>query len=110
MDISVVSKNEIWVGLWGNGIRIVNKENELSEFKKQVISKLKNCHTSVFQLTSSNELWIGTRGEGLFKVNLNEETIDEYLPSKEGGLTSNAILSLFEDSKKNIWIGTRGGG
>jgi signal transduction histidine kinase/ligand-binding sensor domain-containing protein/AraC-like DNA-binding protein len=109
-DIAVINGNEIIIGIWGKGIRILNSENELSKFKKRIITKLAKAHISNILLTQDNELWIGTRGEGLFKVNLNNETFEEYLPSVEDGLTSNAILCVFEDSKKNVWIGTRGGG
>jgi signal transduction histidine kinase/DNA-binding response OmpR family regulator/ligand-binding sensor domain-containing protein len=110
IDIEVVSKNEIWVGLWNGGVRIINSKNQLSQFKKEVITKLSGNHTSALLFTKKNELWVGTRGEGLFKIDFNNEIIEEYLPSIENGLTSNAILSLHEDRKGNIWIGTRGGG
>ncbi|GEC72769.1 Signal transduction histidine kinase [Flavobacterium flevense] len=109
-DIAVINSNEICIGIWGKGIKIINKKNEISEFKKQAISKLKNTHISVLLLTSDNKLWVGTRGEGLFELDFNKETIKEFLASEREGLTSNGILSIFEDSKKNIWIGTRGGG
>lgn len=109
-DIAVISKNEIWVGLWNDGIEIINSENQISQFKKDVKAKFSNNHTSVLLFTKNNELWVGTRGEGLFKIDFNNEDIKEYLPSIENGLTSNAILSLHEDQQENIWIGTRGGG
>jgi signal transduction histidine kinase/ligand-binding sensor domain-containing protein/DNA-binding response OmpR family regulator len=110
MDVAVVSKNEIWVGLWNGGVEIINSENQLTKFKKEVKAKLSNNHTSSLLYTKNNILWVGTRGEGLFKIDFNNESIEEYSPSIENGLTSNAILSIHEDSKKNIWIGTRGGG
>ncbi|SDS58458.1 Signal transduction histidine kinase [Polaribacter sp. KT25b] len=109
-DITVINKNEIWVGLWNGGVDIINTKNEISKFKKDIIQKLSKSHTSVFLLTEDQKLWIGTRGEGLFKVDLNNETIEDFIPSKENGLTSNAILSLHEDNNKNVWIGTRSGG
>jgi signal transduction histidine kinase/ligand-binding sensor domain-containing protein/AraC-like DNA-binding protein len=109
-DLAVINKNEIWVSTWDGGINIINTKNKLSKFKKDLVSQLENNHTFVLLLSNDFNLWIGTRGEGLFKVDINNETIEEYLPSKESGLSSNAILSLYEDSQKNIWIGTRGGG
>ncbi|MCG9792295.1 hybrid sensor histidine kinase/response regulator transcription factor [Flavobacterium algicola] len=108
-DIIPINKNEIWTGLWDGGIDIINTAMPISKFKSRIIRKMSNTHTSVFLLTSDNQLWIGTRGEGLFKIDFNNETFSEYLPTKDG-LSSNAILSLKEDSKKNIWVGTRGGG
>jgi len=109
-SIAVINKNETWVGLWNNGVDIINTESEISKFKEKVKTKLSKNHTSVFLLTKDHNLWIGTRGEGLFKIDLNNETIQEFLPSKENGLTSDAILSLHEDNNNNIWIGTRSGG
>lgn len=109
-DIAVINKNEIWLAVWNKGVDIINTESEISKFKREVMARLSKSHTSVFLLTKDHHLWIGTRGEGLFKVDLNNETIQEFIPSKENGLTSNAILSLHEDKNNNIWIGTRSGG
>lgn len=109
-DILAINKNEIWVALWGKGLDIINDEAPLSNFKKEVIKELNGNYTSVLLLTSDNELWIGTRGAGIYIADLNNETIKHYLPTIENGLTSNAILSLYEDSRNNIWVGTRGGG
>ena len=109
-DIAVINKNEVCIGVWGKGIDIINTENKISQFKSDIIKKLEGSHTSVLMLSSSNTLWIGTRGEGLFKVNFSDENCEQFLPIKDGGLTSNAILSIYEDSNKNIWIGTRGSG
>lgn len=109
-DIIPISKNEIWVALWDQGLDIINSENSLSKFKQQILEKLKNNHTSTILLTTKNKLWIGTRGEGLYIIDLIKESYKHYLPTLENGLTSNAILSLYEDKNGNIWIGTRGGG
>ncbi|BAX78830.1 hybrid sensor histidine kinase/response regulator transcription factor [Labilibaculum antarcticum] len=109
-DIVPINKNEVWVAIWEQGIDIINNENPLSEFKKQIRDKLKNNHTSTLLLTGENKLWIGTRGEGLYIVDLVNENYKHYLPTLENGLTSNAILTLHEDKSGNIWIGTRGGG
>lgn len=109
-DIIPINKNEMWVGLWGEGIDIINSENSLSKFKKQVINQLKGNHTSTMLLTKSNKLCIGTRGEGLYIIDLVKESYIHYLPTLANGLTSTAILSLYEDKSGKIWIGTRGGG
>ncbi|GIZ09725.1 hybrid sensor histidine kinase/response regulator transcription factor [Flavobacterium sp. UMI-01] len=108
-DVNVISSKEIWVGLWEGGIDVINTDNTISKFKKEVVRKLANHHTSAIYLASDFKLWIGTRGEGLYKIDLNHETFKEYKPSKDG-LSSNAILAIQEDHKKRIWIGTRGGG
>ncbi|WP_372756103.1 two-component regulator propeller domain-containing protein [Mariniflexile sp.] len=108
--IASTNKNEIWVALWSGGIDVWNRNKSISDFKKKIIEKLKNHHTSALLLTSEDKLWIGTRGEGLYLIDLVKERYKHYLPTKENGLTSNAILSLHEDKNGNVWIGTRGGG
>ncbi|UMB53740.1 ATP-binding protein [Lutibacter sp. A64] len=109
-DIVPINKNEMWVGIWGEGVDIINSENILSEFKKKIIEELKGNHTSTILLTTGNQLFIGTRGEGLYIIDLIKENYKHYLPTLANGLTSNAILSLYEDKSGKIWIGTRGGG
>ncbi|MCK0146235.1 ATP-binding protein [Arenibacter sp. F26102] len=109
-DLIPLHTNEIWVGLWGGGIDIVNTDANISDFKLKTISLLMGKNVSVMHLDKMQNLWIGTRGDGLFKVDLINEEIKTYNPTLKGGLSSNAILSLLETGQGNIWIGTRGGG
>jgi signal transduction histidine kinase/DNA-binding response OmpR family regulator/ligand-binding sensor domain-containing protein len=60
-------------------------------------------------------IWIGTKGEGIFKVrktaNPNQYQVEHLKANKDiNSLSDDAIYSIFQDSKKNIWIGTYGGG
>lgn len=48
---------------------------------------------------SANALWIGS-SKGVYKLNLETKAYSRYLQNT-------AVLTLFEDSEKNIWIGTR---
>jgi signal transduction histidine kinase len=56
-------------------------------------------------------LWIGTT-DGLNLYNKNSKTFEAFRKEDDptNGLLSNYILCLFEDSKGNNWVGTRGGG
>jgi ligand-binding sensor domain-containing protein/signal transduction histidine kinase len=55
--------------------------------------------------TSNGDLWIGTIGEGLFLWQSGERS-----PERFGlKMPSEAILNFFEDSEKNLWIGTQAG-
>ncbi|MCK0191727.1 two-component regulator propeller domain-containing protein [Arenibacter sp. F20364] len=110
VDIIPLNKNEIWVGLWGGGIDILNSEASISEFKLKTISNLLGKNVSVMHLDKKQNLWIGTRGDGLFKIDLINDDIEIFNPSIKDGLSSNAILCLLETGKGDLWIGTRGGG
>jgi len=109
-DIIPLNKKEIWVGLWGGGIDIVNTQASISKFKQKTISLLLGKNVSVMHLDQLQNLWIGTRGDGLYKIDLIKEDIRIFHPSIKDGLSSNAILSILETEQGNLWIGTRGGG
>jgi signal transduction histidine kinase len=56
-------------------------------------------------------LWIGTTdGLNLYNKNSNTFKVFRKEDNPTNGLSSNYILCLYEDSKGNNWIGTRGGG
>ncbi len=48
-------------------------------------------------------LLLGTISNGLFHLNKNGELIEHY--TQNNGLNNNTILSIFEDSHDNIWLG-----
>lgn len=54
-------------------------------------------------------VWIGTE-DGLHRYDGNSLVVYKNDPEDSTSLTSNFILSLFQDSKKNLWIGTLDGG
>ncbi len=65
-----------------------------------------------FQARSSGEWWIAT-GEGLFRFPaVKFEELEKTLPvnvfDENNGLESTDIFRLFEDSRGDIWIATRG--
>ncbi len=105
-----ITNNETWVGVWGEGIKIINSKVEINPFREKVISMFENSHVSTMHLSKHSGLWIGTRGEGLYRIDLNKETVENFNPETGAGISSNAILCLYEDKQHNIWIGTRGGG
>jgi signal transduction histidine kinase/ligand-binding sensor domain-containing protein/DNA-binding response OmpR family regulator len=61
-------------------------------------------------------IWIGTRNEGLLKVQRTGRAdrpyrVERFRHSDDlYSLSDDAIYSIFQDSQKNIWIGTYGGG
>ncbi|MEP5615871.1 MAG: two-component regulator propeller domain-containing protein, partial [Flavobacteriaceae bacterium] len=108
-DLVAINKNEIWVGLWGGGIDIINKKATKSNFKKKIIKQFAGFNVSALHLSKNQKLWVGTRGQGLYKIDLIHEKIEQYQPTKLNGISSNAILCFLE-TEKGFYIGTRGGG
>jgi ligand-binding sensor domain-containing protein/signal transduction histidine kinase len=54
-------------------------------------------------------MWIGTE-DGLHRYDGYEMKIYRYIKDDSSSLKGNFILSLFEDSHRNLWIGTLDGG
>jgi ligand-binding sensor domain-containing protein len=56
-------------------------------------------------------LWIATLNNGLFYITRDGNTGNYKFDEKNpGSISSNAISNVFEDSKKRIWVATRGNG
>ncbi|MFC2140962.1 two-component regulator propeller domain-containing protein [Acidobacteriota bacterium] len=88
----------------------LNPEKAVTQYtinKWDTESGLPQSTVLVILQTSDGYLWMGTE-EGLARFDGVEFTVfdDNNTPSIE----NNYIICLYEDSKKNLWIGTLGGG
>jgi ligand-binding sensor domain-containing protein/signal transduction histidine kinase len=100
----------LWIGTAGDGLYYMNIQ--ASEFHA-VPSVEKDFKISSILRDKKGNIWAGSVEQGLLKLTQNgaEWAARHYLHSKQSNksLSSNEILSLFEDSDKKIWIGTRNG-
>lgn len=105
--------NTMWVGTYGNGLNYHNKYLQKFDHymylpgSKNTINN--NRVNTIFE--EEEYLWIGTEG-GLNvynkRNNIFEYYRNEYNNPKSIG--SNAIWSIYRDSRKNLWVGVWGGG
>ncbi len=74
-----------------------------SSLKSNIIRALHCDHEGI--------LWVGTRFGGLSSYNINTDEWKTYLhdPKNEHSLNNDEVLSIFEDSKRRLWIGTEKG-
>ncbi|NIV35010.1 MAG: histidine kinase, partial [Anaerolineae bacterium] len=58
---------------------------------------------------STGALWLGTPEDGLYRLEGEQWTHYQADPQDFASLSSNSVLSLFEDTSGGLWVGTGGG-
>lgn len=106
----------IWVGTAGSGLFYFDKSQQsfinLSEEDKPNYISSTAYVTSIIE-DSDGVLWVGTM-YGLYALKRNADNSFDYSwhlsDSRPGSLSSCGIQALYEDRKKNLWIGTTDNG
>ncbi|OBQ57124.1 response regulator [Tamlana sp. s12] len=109
----------IWIGTSFQGLHAFNpKTQNFKHFNSEAFVKhrLNTTDVSKVLVDTNDDLWLGSV-DGLFKIEKDGMRIKKIHPfsdkiNKTFNSTSNTnyILSIYEDSKANIWVGTRGTG
>jgi ligand-binding sensor domain-containing protein len=112
------SRNDIWICTWGNGLnkynrsednftRYVNDENDPNSFATSAAVMMTEDYFG--------NLWIASEGAGIFMYDREQDIFVQYgdvneTKNETEGIGNVSVYSLYEDSKKRLWIGTNGGG
>jgi signal transduction histidine kinase/ligand-binding sensor domain-containing protein/DNA-binding response OmpR family regulator len=116
LAIAVDQKQHIWVA--GNGI-LLNYDTQTGEKLNLNSSHRKEIAIQQAQqlmIDNTNILWLGTLNHGLYKMDLENNTFlnsNEFLNNSEKQspvFHEYPILTMCEDSKGDIWLGTQGRG
>ncbi|WP_194768095.1 two-component regulator propeller domain-containing protein [Tamlana sp. I1] len=114
MSLSEDSNGIIWIGTYFQGLHAFNPKTKA--FKQYNTETLARLDITKVLVDSEDYIWIGTP-HGLFKVKKQKDesikvTSFTYEMTKAYNNPSNAnyILSIYESTNKDIWIGTRGAG
>ena len=112
-SICEVNDSTLWLASVGAGIFKVNiggsaDEPYIKSVKRFTFIKDEMPYNYFFSACRENDsiLWFGNRGYGLKRLNLKTETFNEVKFSDKDIRTINDILSIYKDSKGNIWVGT----
>lgn len=116
LNMSADQSHRLWIA--GNGLllnihtdtEVITNLNKNIQLKKVISSQ----QAQEILIDKTNILWLGTLNYGLFKLDLDSHTFfnsDEFLkPNLSSPFHSYPILSMCEDLKGNIWMGTQGSG
>lgn len=115
-SILIDSRDNIWIGTWGTGLFLFNKEAEqFSQFQiypenRGTFNKDYDAILDIFEDADGN-IWIGTNGGGVCvltpKLKFNSVG---FHPEKNKGLKNTRIMTVVEDKNNNLWLGTIGSG
>lgn len=105
-------EGNLWLGTDGNGIYKSDLYgNTIAHFTKETSESLKDNAILSALRDGKGRLWFGSYSQGLFLYNPATNGFVNYQyknsQTKAGG---NDVRVIFEDSKRNIWIGTNRGG
>ena len=110
----------LWLGTWGKGIINIDKNfnviNHIYSDAKNPTG-LRTNRIMDLHFDAEGRLWVATFGGGLTRISITKNNSKEDFTfenvmqgSDEYSLSDNKLLRLFEDSEKNIWIGSFYGG
>ncbi|MDR0682398.1 MAG: response regulator [Dysgonamonadaceae bacterium] len=112
----VESDELVWLGIGQFGLFIENRKTGQLTHSSQLRDFQSFTHVqTVMAITKSSrtgKIWIGTYGDGIFiydKSAPEGSRLQNLTPKNTNWLPSGVICAIKEDSKGNIWIGTRQG-
>lgn len=113
---SVVVDNEgiLWVGSYSGGVNYnVSRVNDFKTMRH--LPGNENClienNARSLMVDSKNRLWVGTLG-GLSMYDPSSRKYYSYRHNNQdiSSLSFNTITAIYEDAKKDLWVGTYSGG
>jgi signal transduction histidine kinase/ligand-binding sensor domain-containing protein len=110
------NSGNLWVGTYGSGLYLLDINKNQVKKKLLIDPKLRTQSVNFIKsllIDDENNLWIGFWGLGLAKLDLITDELKVWLnnaDSDKHSISHNDIWSIFQDSKKRLWIGTNGGG
>ena len=99
-----------WGNMWIGTLAGLYSYNEITgQIQPKDISKMGSPQVLFLKTDSHKRIWIG--GEKSLGLMVTPDAIIKVFSSEDynGTINNSAINCIFEDTKKRIWIGTRGG-
>ncbi|HEX6226438.1 MAG TPA: response regulator, partial [Chryseolinea sp.] len=106
-------KGNIWIATWGNGLNRYNvTTDDFTRYTHDANNpnSIANFAIDFLLEDSEGKIWIASELNGLDRFDPATNTFTHFRSdSKPGSLSSNSIFSIYEDSKKRLWVGTNAG-
>ena len=112
-SITEDKEGHLWVGTWGDGIIVIDKNFKMINHFYANAKGLRTNRIMDLLFDDSGNLWIATFGGGLSRLSINSDIkgakykIENFpISSTPYSLSDSKLIKLFQDSDKNIWIGS----
>lgn len=104
------NEGRLWIGTKG-GLFCRTKEGQYLRYRHQPNDSTSIISNNINAMISDRDggIWIGTE-TGLSWLPQGKQQFINYLTEYASVFNKNAILCIYEDQRRNCWIGTRGGG
>ncbi|XUW99753.1 MAG: two-component regulator propeller domain-containing protein [Dehalogenimonas sp.] len=100
------SKGNLWIGTM-RGLNLYDPRSDSFSLINKDDSNLSNIMVIDLIESKNGILWLATNGNGVIKYDPKSD-LNTLITTKDG-LSSNTIVSIEEDNKGNIWLGTNKG-
>lgn len=108
-SLYIDSKGRLWVGTSRGLCLYIRETNSFQPIDLK--GKIRDTFITSICETSDHHFIIGTESKGLLVCDLNLNLIDQYSRTAGGKyLSGNIVSAIYEDSRKQLWIGTNSNG
>lgn len=114
------SNNRIWITSKANFVQIYNADGSLEGFLSpsgHIVKEKQAFFNAIYTIMEDKEgqIWLGSKDNGIFllqKTKANQYSIRHFKhhPTDPYSISNNSVYSIFQDSRRNIWVGCYGGG
>lgn len=101
------SRGFTWIGTYCKSMKVIGPKAEMNHIN-QIIAQEFPADSSVKHIyeDSQKRIWIATSHGEVFCYHPNSKTINKYYKEFNDLINPNVILSLYEDNKHQIWVGS----
>jgi len=99
----------MWLGIYQKGVILrPAKANTFKYIGYESLARNIGSSSSVTSITRDHQghVWIGTDNDGVYRWNMNEWKYTHYVHSNNVNSVPTTVLCIFEDSNKDIWMGS----
>ncbi len=116
-DLSLDNNGNLWIAGWSkskNALYCIHPGKDTIESIRIDNRNIEYNTINALLIDKENKLWVGTLGNGLLSLDIYSDgtyhtNSYKVIPGDSMSLASNTVTTLFEDSKKRLWVGTENG-